>query len=206
MAWDTEGTKRRLLDAGTQEFSAFGLAGARVDRVAERAGVNKERIYQYFGKKDEFFGVVVAHVLSRVMQEVPIEGAGAEAVGTYAGRLFDRHLEDPSLARLLFWEGLERGGMPVGAGERAQRHQLKVDLIGRVLPGISRADAGELLMTIVSLCDSWVVLPQLDALLVRADAHRAAARRASIVETVTLLARAMLERGEGLLETAPAAT
>lgn len=194
MAWDTEKTKQLLLDAGLREFCTYGLAGARVDRIAERAGVNKERIYQYFGKKDEFFDVVVSHALARLMQEVPVEGTGPAALGEYAGRVFDRHVEDASLARLLFWEGLERGGAPVGDEERAQRHRLKVDLVGRVLPGISRDDAGELLMTIFSLCDAWVVLPQLDALLVRRSEGRAAARRASIVETVVLLANTMSER------------
>ena len=60
MAWDTERTKRLLLDAATAEFSAYGLAGARIDRIAATAGVNKERIYQYFGKKDELFAQVLA--------------------------------------------------------------------------------------------------------------------------------------------------
>lgn len=194
MAWDTERTKQRLLDAGSQEFSEYGLAGARMDRIAERAGVNKERIYQYFGKKDQFFDIVIARVLSRVVEEVPLQGSGPEAVGEYAGLLFDRHVSDRSLARLLFWEGLERGGAPVGDGERAQRHQLKVELITRVLPGLSRTDAGELLMTIVSLCDAWVVLPQLDALFVRQADDRIAARRAAVVETVTLAARSAWAR------------
>lgn len=194
MAWDIERTKHLLLDAGTREFCDYGLAGARVDRIAERAGVNKERIYQYFGKKDEFFDIVIARVLARVMDEVPIRGVGPEAVGDYAGRLFDRHVADRSLARLLFWEGLERGGAPVGDAERVQRHRLKVELCTRALPGISRTDAGELLMTVVSLCDSWVVLPQLDTLLVRQADDRIATRRAAIVETITLAAAAAWAR------------
>ena len=56
MAWDVERTKRLLLDAATAEFSEHGLAGARVDRIAAAARVNKEPIYQYFRKKDEHFG------------------------------------------------------------------------------------------------------------------------------------------------------
>ena len=70
MAWDTERTKRLLLDAATTEFSEHGLAGARVDRIAAAAGVNKERIYQYFGKKDDLFAAVLAHRLRSSMDEV----------------------------------------------------------------------------------------------------------------------------------------
>src|SRR6187402_2240927 len=108
MAWDTERTKQLLLDAATLEFSAHGLAGARVDRIAAEAGVNKERIYQYFVKKDELFGIVLARQLAFVMDEVQITGSGVDAVVDYAARVFDYQVLHPELARLTFWEGLER--------------------------------------------------------------------------------------------------
>ena len=71
MAWDIERTKRLLLDAGVAEFSAHGLAGARVDRIAAAAGVNKERIYQYFGNKQQFFGEVLLRELGVAIDAVP---------------------------------------------------------------------------------------------------------------------------------------
>ena len=51
MAWDTEGTRRRLRDAALVEFAARGFDGTTVGSIAERAGVNKERLYSYFGGK-----------------------------------------------------------------------------------------------------------------------------------------------------------
>ena len=108
MAWDTENTKQQLLDAATAEFSAYGFAGGRVDRIAANAGVNKERIYQYFGNKGELFGTVLANQLRLVMDEIQISGSGVEAVVDYAGRVFDYQVQHPELARLTFWEGLER--------------------------------------------------------------------------------------------------
>ena len=59
MAWDTEATKRRILDAAVAEFAAHGLDGTTIERIAGVAGVNKERIYNYFGGKRDLF----AHVL-----------------------------------------------------------------------------------------------------------------------------------------------
>ena len=38
------------------EFSAYGIAGARVDRIASAAKANKQAIYAYFGSKDALFG------------------------------------------------------------------------------------------------------------------------------------------------------
>jgi AcrR family transcriptional regulator len=50
---DAEATKARLLAAGTEEFAAHGFAGARIDRIAERAGANKRLIYMYFADKSD---------------------------------------------------------------------------------------------------------------------------------------------------------
>ena len=54
-ARDPEATKRRILSAALREFSAKGIAGARVDAIAARAKVNKRMLYYYFGSKDGLF-------------------------------------------------------------------------------------------------------------------------------------------------------
>jgi len=191
MAWNTARTRELLLAAATGEFSAKGLAGARVDRIAAAAGVNKERIYQYFGKKDELFDAVLAAEMVRVMTEVPITGSGPEAFGEYAGRLFDRHTTDGVLPRLLFWEGLERGGETVSRATRSDHCAIKVGQVLDVLPGIDRTDAADLLITVITLCDGWPVLPQIDTLLAGSSPDRTTRRRAFIVRTATLLAEAL---------------
>ena len=48
-------TKASILDAATEEFSRFGLGGARVDRIATRSGANKRMLYYYFGSKENLF-------------------------------------------------------------------------------------------------------------------------------------------------------
>lgn len=192
MAWDTERTKRLLLDAATAEFSQHGLAGARVDRIATAAGVNKERIYQYFGKKDDLFAAVLAARLRDSMDAVTIEGEGPEAAGAYAGRLFDHHLVDGVIPRLVFWEGLERAETAAADEARAEYHHTKVERFRRMLPGLDHASAGELFLTLVSLVNAWPVLSHLDTLMVdrpETGAERVAARRAVLVRTIEVLAR-----------------
>ena len=182
MAWDIERTKQLLLDAGTAEFSARGLAGARVDRIAANAGVNKERIYQYYGNKEQFFGEVLSHQLALVMDAVPITGSGIDAVVDYAGRVFDYQRTHPELARLTFWEGLELDA-PVAEEFRRERSVSKVDLVLEAVPDLSREDAEELLLTILTLSDGYQVLPHLDSLYTgtrRGDTARLDRRRESI--------------------------
>lgn len=194
MAWDIERTKQLLLDAATVEFSAYGLAGARIDRIASVAGVNKERIYQYFGKKDELFGIVLARRLAAVMDEVPITGVGVDAVVDYAGRVFDYHSRHPELARLVFWEGLERTE-PTSLDTRTAGANNKVQRLREALPTLSDANARELLATILTLCDGWQVLRAMDRVYtgtIDRDDARNDARKASVLLTIESLTRAMV--------------
>ena len=92
MAWDTEATKRRILDAAVAEFAAHELDGTTIERIAGVAGVNKERIYNYFGGKRDLFAHVLRDELVKVAQAVPVESFATEDVGEYAGRVYIRCL------------------------------------------------------------------------------------------------------------------
>ena len=52
---DPERTRQKILAAATEEFARHGLGGARVDRIAARAGANKRMLYYYFRHKDNLF-------------------------------------------------------------------------------------------------------------------------------------------------------
>lgn len=52
---DAERSRRLLLDAALDEFAAKGYAGARVQDIADRAGVNKQLINYYFGGKEGLY-------------------------------------------------------------------------------------------------------------------------------------------------------
>ena len=54
-------TRQRILDAALAEFAAHGLAGARVDEIAARAGANKRMLYAHFGGKEELWLTVLEH-------------------------------------------------------------------------------------------------------------------------------------------------
>ena len=86
MAWDTEATKRRILEAATSEFAAHGPDGTTIERIAKAAGVNKERVYNYFGGKRELFSRVLREELAKVAQALPVESFAKEDIGDYADR------------------------------------------------------------------------------------------------------------------------
>lgn len=56
---DPVATQARILAAAKAEFARKGLAGARVDEIADRAKINKRMIYHYFASKDQLFLAVL---------------------------------------------------------------------------------------------------------------------------------------------------
>jgi AcrR family transcriptional regulator len=105
MAYDSEATKRRLLDAAVYEFSEFGVMGARVEKIAARAKANKQAIYMYFGSKEGLFTAAFEERIRDFHDAVRFDVADLPA---YAGRLFDKFEDSPDTRRLTLWYHLER--------------------------------------------------------------------------------------------------
>ena len=56
---DADRSQGALSAAARDEFAEHGLGGARMDRIAQRAGLNKRLIYYYFGDKEALFQAVL---------------------------------------------------------------------------------------------------------------------------------------------------
>ncbi len=95
---DPEAARRRILDAGAAEFATVGFAGARVDRIADRAGINKRMLYHYFGDKQGVYGAVLA---DRLKGLISVRGTVDEQLNRLISQL------DQTLSRLLIWRLLE---------------------------------------------------------------------------------------------------
>ena len=52
MPRNPEVTQQRLIDATAEIMASVGIAGLRVDQIAQHTGVNKRMIYHYFGNKE----------------------------------------------------------------------------------------------------------------------------------------------------------
>jgi AcrR family transcriptional regulator len=83
---DSTASRARLLAAAFEEFAQYGLAGARVNRIAEAAQANKRLIYVYYGNKGQLFNTVLTQRVGAVFDAVPFT---AEDLPAFAGALFD---------------------------------------------------------------------------------------------------------------------
>lgn len=109
---DPEGTRRRILDAATEEFRLGGLAGARVDSIAKRAGTNERMLYYYFGNKEDLFVAVLdetydAFVAAQARVELDDLPPDAALI-RYAKSIWDYFLSQPEFVRLVNNENLHQ--------------------------------------------------------------------------------------------------
>src|SRR5512133_3072005 len=59
-------TEERIFDAATEVFEEKGLAGARMQNIADRAGINKALLHYYYRTKDHLFEAVFTALAKKV--------------------------------------------------------------------------------------------------------------------------------------------
>jgi AcrR family transcriptional regulator len=134
---DAGRTQRALLDAATAEFSEHGLEGARIDRIAEHAGVNKRLIYYYFGGKDELFFAVLkgtyAGIRSAERALDLINVKPAEAIRRLIEFTWTYYLEHPEFLALLNAENMCAARHLKGSKEIREVNSPLPEWLGEVL-------------------------------------------------------------------------
>jgi TetR/AcrR family transcriptional regulator len=97
--------RTRILDAATREFSAHGLAGARTERIAEAAGVNKALLYYYYRSKDALYEASLKELADRLalttMLVLNREASAGERLLRFALNHFDRIYSQPVFQTLM---------------------------------------------------------------------------------------------------------
>ncbi|MGK3205867.1 TetR family transcriptional regulator [Amycolatopsis sp. MEPSY49] len=147
-------TKQRIVDAATEEFARYGIAGARVERIVEAARTNRAQLYAYFGSKDGLFDAIFFASLERIVNVVPIDGAD---LAGWAVRLYDEYLRRPDLIRLATWTRLERrpAGHLVADTDRLDDPKLRAiadaQAAGLVRPG----DPFDLMAVVIAMSMAW---------------------------------------------------
>jgi TetR/AcrR family transcriptional regulator len=107
---NAEATRARILETARVEFVTNGLNGARVDRIAEQAGVNKNLIYHYFGSKDDLYLEVLEGIyagLRAKQQDEDLRGKPpVAAMAQLVANMFDHFVATPELIRLMSVENI----------------------------------------------------------------------------------------------------
>ncbi|ABC93416.1 probable transcriptional regulator protein, TetR family (plasmid) [Rhizobium etli CFN 42] len=107
---DPQQTKEDILLVATEEFSTHGLAGARVDAIAEKTRTSKRMIYYYFGSKEGLYLAVLEQSYRKIRSlESDLHLSDLEpeeALRTLIATTFDHDEANPDFVRLVSIENI----------------------------------------------------------------------------------------------------
>lgn len=103
--------RERILSAAAAEFARHGFAGARVERIAATAGVNKQLLFHYFGSKAGLHRAALSSLLDHSITTIPASRAPVERLRELTASLSALIASHPSLLTLV----ASKAGNPDGA-------------------------------------------------------------------------------------------
>ncbi len=110
---DPEGTRRNIIEVASNEFALNGLAGARIDEIAEKTRASKRMIYYYFGDKEGLYVSALENAYRVVREgeaELDIESLPPlEGLRRLVGFTFDHHSEHEDFIRMVMIENIHSG-------------------------------------------------------------------------------------------------
>lgn len=108
-----EESRAAILRAAVAEFAEYGIDGARTDRIAKEARVNKALLYYYFRDKDALYEAVLFRVFSGMREQVmPVLDSDLppkQKLLEYVGRYFDYIAMNPQFPRVVQSEMMRVG-------------------------------------------------------------------------------------------------
>jgi TetR/AcrR family transcriptional regulator len=72
MIEDQRNTEDKIRAAAESVFLEDGFSGARMQQIADRAGINKALLHYYFRSKDKLFELIINHKMKEFMPQVSI--------------------------------------------------------------------------------------------------------------------------------------
>ncbi|MEV0248564.1 TetR family transcriptional regulator [Nocardia sp. NPDC050712] len=179
-----DATKARILQAAADEFATYGIAGARVDRIAKTAAANKNLIYVYFCSKEQLFDAVLDAHVTHGLDSVPFT---PDNLPEYAGQIFDYCQQHPEVIRLATWHRLERADRDPAAASPAREAKLAALAASRKEGGPGSGFSPAALLTFVlGIALAWNP-SNVTSMPAATEAESADDRRRAIVEAVRRL-------------------
>ncbi|NOW46327.1 AcrR family transcriptional regulator [Novosphingobium sp. SG751A] len=130
-------TREDILEVAGHEFSEKGLAGARIDEIAEKTQTSKRMIYYHFGSKDGLYQAVLQRAYETIRnqeQAARFEDLSPEqALRAIIGHNFDYHFEHPDFVRLVMNENVHKGEHIAQIPGMQERNRTVIAALGAIL-------------------------------------------------------------------------
>ncbi len=114
-AAEAPGTEQKIFDAALHVFARKGRDGARVQEIADRAGINRALLHYYFRSKGQLYEAVFAHGFQQFVHglstSLKAEESFDSALRTFVHGYVDYLFGHQDMARLMLNECLCGGGL-----------------------------------------------------------------------------------------------
>lgn len=195
---DPDRTKADILEVATREFSEKGLAGARIDEIAERTRTSKRMIYYYFESKEGLYRAVLEDCYRRIRNieaTLDLEAKPPlEALAHLVRFTFDYQLANVDFIRLVMVENINHGEHIAQLPKTTQESMAAIGTLRAIVErgvkdGVFRKDVDpiDLHMSISALCLFNVANRHTFSTIFKVDMTSpaaTAARRKSVTETI----------------------
>ncbi|CAM3872430.1 HTH-type transcriptional repressor NicS [Pseudomonas reidholzensis] len=132
-----EKTREDILQAAISEFVQQGLAGARVDAIAERTATSKRMIYYYFGSKEQLYVECLVKLygdIRKTERGLDLDALPAEqAVRRLVEFTFDHHDRNVDFVRIVSTENIHYGEYVKQSPVIREMSSVVMDTLGRTL-------------------------------------------------------------------------
>lgn len=160
--------EERIFRAALEVFAMKGKDGARMQEIADLAGINKAMLHYYFRSKDKLYEAVFEYVFKRFAlreMQATLETADSykDALRAFISGFIDVHLEDMAVVRLMVNENLA-GGTTMGAIIARRDHDTSPPsmFVKQTKAAIERGeirpvDPHHMMLTIISSCIFFLI-------------------------------------------------
>lgn len=156
-------TENKIVASATEVFLESGRDGARMQEIADRAGINKALLHYYFRSKnrlyDKVFETIISFFLNNMLESVKERTDAQTMLRTFIDKYIDALAKRPQIVRFVLWE-IERGGE--GFANAAKKTFAKkgfntIPLIPIIQEAVDRGeirpvDPVQLTLSIVGMC------------------------------------------------------
>ena len=134
---DADRSQNTILAAARDEFAEYGLGGARMDRIAERAGLNKRLIYCYFEDKEKLFEAVLEQAYLHIREAERalklLDLKPADAIRRLVEFTWNYYLDHPEFLTLLNSANLHKARHLQGSERVREMNSPLIAMLGEIL-------------------------------------------------------------------------
>lgn len=153
-------TEKQILDAARRVFIRKGLSGARMQEIADEAGINKALLHYYFRSKEKLFDVILKETFAKIFPSLPDlmmnqQLTFRESLTKFVDGYITAIQHNPFLPAFVINEINQNPDKIAQVFETIGFDGAKINQVQEVLPqrlGLSKEKTREVIVTVISLC------------------------------------------------------